>query len=131
MPLTIIIGAQWGDEGKGHITDRLAQSAAVVARYSGGGNAGPTGPNRPGVLQPQPIPSGLTPPRAPCLHGPGPGRNPAQVKDGRNRGGQLLGLGPVDGGLHEADRYGLPPRRSTKFTKIICGRSSHVLHHAT
>ena len=28
MPLTIIIGAQWGDEGKGHITDRLAQGAA-------------------------------------------------------------------------------------------------------
>ena len=42
MPLTIIIGAQWGDEGKGHITDRLAQGAAVVARYSGGDNAGHT-----------------------------------------------------------------------------------------
>ncbi len=45
MPLTIIIGAQWGDEGKGHITDRLAQGAAVVARYSGPRRPrpGPTG----------------------------------------------------------------------------------------
>ena len=42
MPLNIIIGAQWGDEGKGHITDRLAHEAAIVARYSGGDNAGHT-----------------------------------------------------------------------------------------
>lgn len=42
MPLDIIIGAQWGDEGKGRITDRLAESAAVAARYCGGDNAGHT-----------------------------------------------------------------------------------------
>ena len=42
MPLHIIIGAQWGDEGKGRITDLLAADAHIVARYSGGDNAGHT-----------------------------------------------------------------------------------------
>jgi adenylosuccinate synthase len=42
MPLDIIIGAQWGDEGKGRLTDLLAEHAHVVARYSGGDNAGHT-----------------------------------------------------------------------------------------
>ena len=42
MPATVIIGAQWGDEGKGKIVDRLAESADVVVRYAGGPNAGHT-----------------------------------------------------------------------------------------
>jgi adenylosuccinate synthase len=42
MPGTVIIGAQWGDEGKGKITDYLAGNAEVVARYQGGNNAGHT-----------------------------------------------------------------------------------------
>ncbi|MDP3779560.1 MAG: adenylosuccinate synthase [bacterium] len=40
MPVTILNGAQWGDEGKGKITDVLAQSSHVVARWAGGNNAG-------------------------------------------------------------------------------------------
>ncbi|MEA3403892.1 MAG: adenylosuccinate synthase [Armatimonadota bacterium] len=42
MPATVIVGAQWGDEGKGKITDLLAEDAAVVIRYQGGSNAGHT-----------------------------------------------------------------------------------------
>lgn len=42
MPNTIVLGAQWGDEGKGKIVDLLAQDADVVARYQGGANAGHT-----------------------------------------------------------------------------------------
>ena len=42
MSGTVIIGAQWGDEGKGKITDFLAESAKVVVRYQGGNNAGHT-----------------------------------------------------------------------------------------
>ncbi|HSL95497.1 MAG TPA: adenylosuccinate synthase [Thermoleophilia bacterium] len=42
MPATIVIGAQWGDEGKGKITDLLAEKADVIARYQGGNNAGHT-----------------------------------------------------------------------------------------
>ena len=42
MPATIVIGAQWGDEGKGKITDLLAEKADVVCRFQGGNNAGHT-----------------------------------------------------------------------------------------
>ena len=38
----VIIGAQWGDEGKGKITDLLAEQADVVIRFQGGNNAGHT-----------------------------------------------------------------------------------------
>ena len=40
--ITAIVGAQWGDEGKGKIIDVLAENAAIIARYSGGNNAGHT-----------------------------------------------------------------------------------------
>lgn len=42
MPATVIVGAQWGDEGKGKIVDRLSESADLVVRYAGGPNAGHT-----------------------------------------------------------------------------------------
>jgi len=42
MPITILIGAQWGDEGKGRVVDWLAAQADIVARYAGGDNAGHT-----------------------------------------------------------------------------------------
>jgi adenylosuccinate synthase len=42
VPSTVIVGAQWGDEGKGKIVDLLAQEADVVCRYQGGPNAGHT-----------------------------------------------------------------------------------------
>ena len=42
MPSTVIVGAQWGDEGKGKIVDLLAQDSDVVCRYQGGPNAGHT-----------------------------------------------------------------------------------------
>lgn len=38
----VIVGTQWGDEGKGKITDYLSENAEVVARYQGGNNAGHT-----------------------------------------------------------------------------------------
>ena len=42
MPSLSVFGAQWGDEGKGKIIDRLAADADVVVRYQGGANAGHT-----------------------------------------------------------------------------------------
>jgi adenylosuccinate synthase len=42
MAAVVLIGSQWGDEGKGKITDFLAQKANVVVRYQGGNNAGHT-----------------------------------------------------------------------------------------
>ena len=42
MSTVVVVGTQWGDEGKGKITDYLAESAEVIARYQGGNNAGHT-----------------------------------------------------------------------------------------
>ena len=42
VPATVIVGAQWGDEGKGKIVDLLAQDSDIVCRYQGGPNAGHT-----------------------------------------------------------------------------------------
>lgn len=42
MPVSVVIGAQWGDEGKGKIVDLLSQNVDIVARYQGGANAGHT-----------------------------------------------------------------------------------------
>lgn len=42
MSVRIIVGAQWGDEGKGKIVDLLSEKADIVARYQGGANAGHT-----------------------------------------------------------------------------------------
>jgi adenylosuccinate synthase len=42
VPATVVVGAQWGDEGKGKIVDLLAQSSDIVCRYQGGPNAGHT-----------------------------------------------------------------------------------------
>ena len=42
MPVTVVVGGQWGDEGKGKIVDILSENVDVVARYQGGANAGHT-----------------------------------------------------------------------------------------
>ena len=42
MPNVVIVGAQWGDEGKGKIVDILSEDADIIARYQGGNNAGHT-----------------------------------------------------------------------------------------
>src|SRR3712207_9302131 len=42
MPATVVVGLQWGDEGKGKTTDLLAESVSHVVRYQGGDNAGHT-----------------------------------------------------------------------------------------
>ncbi len=42
MSSVVVVGTQWGDEGKGKITDFLSENAEVIARYQGGDNAGHT-----------------------------------------------------------------------------------------
>ena len=42
MPVTVVVGAQWGDEGKGKIVDCLTTRADLVVRFQGGNNAGHT-----------------------------------------------------------------------------------------
>jgi len=71
MPVTAIVGAQWGDEGKGKITDLLAQQARLVIRYGGGSNAGHTVVNERGEFRLHLVPSGIFNPDATCLIGTG------------------------------------------------------------
>jgi adenylosuccinate synthase len=71
MPVTAIVGANWGDEGKGKITDVLAAGADVVARFQGGNNAGHTIINERGKFVLHLLPSGVFYPGVINLLGPG------------------------------------------------------------
>jgi adenylosuccinate synthase len=71
MPVTAIVGANWGDEGKGKITDVLAAGADVVARFQGGNNAGHTIINERGKFVLHLLPSGVFYPAVINLLGPG------------------------------------------------------------
>jgi len=59
MPLDIVIGAQWGDEGKGRVVDLLSEKSALVARYNGGDNAGHTVTVGDKIYKLHVIPSGI------------------------------------------------------------------------
>jgi adenylosuccinate synthase len=67
----IVIGAQWGDEGKGKITDLLSKSADVVVRYQGGVNAGHTVVVKDQTFKLHLIPSGILYPETQCIIGSG------------------------------------------------------------
>lgn len=71
MANVIVIGAQWGDEGKGKITDLLSRSADVVVRYQGGVNAGHTVVVRDRTFKLHLIPSGILYPKTECIIGSG------------------------------------------------------------
>ncbi|MDL5048352.1 adenylosuccinate synthase [Oscillatoria amoena NRMC-F 0135] len=71
MANVIVIGAQWGDEGKGKITDLLSKSADVVVRYQGGVNAGHTVVVKDKTFKLHLIPSGILYPDTECIIGCG------------------------------------------------------------
>jgi adenylosuccinate synthase len=77
MSVVAIIGAQWGDEGKGKIVDLLAEKAKAVVRFSGGDNAGHTVINPYGEFKLHLIPSGIFHKGAVCIIGNGVAVNPA------------------------------------------------------
>ncbi|MEE8419553.1 MAG: adenylosuccinate synthase [Dehalococcoidales bacterium] len=76
MPVVAVIGAQWGDEGKGKVIDMLAEEAKVVVRFSGGDNAGHTIVNQFGKFALQLVPSGVFYPDVLCIIGNGVVLNP-------------------------------------------------------
>ncbi len=71
MPATIIMGGQWGDEGKGKLTDVLAGHADLVIRANGGSNAGHTVITDAGTFKFRIIPSGILNPDCLCILGSG------------------------------------------------------------
>jgi len=79
MPAIIVVGAQWGDEGKGRVVDGLAREAHIVARYNGGDNAGHTVVALGHILRLHLVPSGILHPHVTCLIGAGVVVNPVQL----------------------------------------------------
>src|SRR5206468_10322740 len=71
MPGLVIIGAQWGDEGKGKVTDLLAEQADAVVRFQGGNNAGHTIVRGGETFKFHLIPSGILYPGKWCMIGNG------------------------------------------------------------
>lgn len=71
MPATIIMGGQWGDEGKGKLTDALAGRARMVVRANGGSNAGHTVKTDRGTFKMHLVPSGILNPACECVIGAG------------------------------------------------------------
>src|SRR4051812_22732543 len=79
MPATVIVGLQWGDEGKGKTTDFLAEQTAIVVRYQGGDNAGHTLMLGDEVFKLHLVPSGILYPHIVPAIGPGVVVNPATL----------------------------------------------------
>ena len=79
MPATVIVGLQWGDEGKGKTTDFLAEQVAMVVRYQGGDNAGHTVVSGDEVFKLHLVPSGVLYPHITSMIGSGVVVNPATL----------------------------------------------------
>ena len=77
MATVVLVGVQWGDEGKGKVTDFLAQRADLVVRYQGGNNAGHTVVVNGEEFKLHLIPSGILYPDKLCLIGNGVVIDPA------------------------------------------------------
>jgi len=77
VAVVVIVGGQWGDEGKGRIIDLLAEKAKIVTRFSGGDNAGHTVVNPYGEFQLHLVPSGIFYPQVTCIIGNNVAINPA------------------------------------------------------
>jgi len=81
VPATIVVGLQWGDEGKGKATDLLAESVAMVVRYQGGDNAGHTIVLGDAVFKLHLVPSGVLYPHIVPVIGNGVVVNPQTLID--------------------------------------------------
>ena len=96
MPSIVIVGAQWGDEGKGKVVDLLAEQAEVVARFQGGNNAGHTIVHGDDVWKFHLIPSGILYPGTTCVIGNGvvidPGVLTGEIDGLRERGVDVSNL---------------------------------------
>lgn len=102
MPAAIVVGAQWGDEGKGKIVDLLAPHADLVVRFAGGANAGHTLVVKGEKLVLHLVPSGILHEGKKCLVGQGTVIDPGTFLEELD--GLHAGKIDVDGRLFVADR---------------------------
>jgi adenylosuccinate synthase len=103
VPATVIVGAQWGDEGKGKIVDLLAQSSDIVCRYQGGPNAGHTIVRDGETFKLHHVPSGILYGDKICVVGAGcvvdPGLLVREIDELESRGISTAGL-RISGNAH-------------------------------
>ena len=81
MPSTVVVGANWGDEGKGRIVDFLAENASASIRFQGGNNAGHTVVNEFGTFKLHQLPSGIFNPDCIAVLGPGMVISPSALSE--------------------------------------------------
>ncbi|MCL4489897.1 MAG: adenylosuccinate synthase [Chloroflexi bacterium] len=102
MAVTVVLGTQWGDEGKGKAIDFLAGKFDFVARFNGGNNAGHTVINSFGTFRIHLVPSGIFYPHTRCLIGGGVVIDPAVL---------IQELGDLEAaGVHVGKRLSISPR---------------------
>ena len=80
MSVNVLVGIQWGDEGKGKIIDVLTSAAEMVVRFQGGNNAGHTVENGDEKHVLHLVPSGILRPGVPCVIGNGVVVDPIELK---------------------------------------------------
>ena len=105
MPATVIVGLQWGDEGKGKTTDFLAEQVAMVVRYQGGDNAGHTVVSGDEVFKLRLTPSGVLYPHITSVIGNGVVVNPQTL----------------------IDEFDMLSSRGIDVARVRVSRSSHVI----
>jgi hypothetical protein len=128
MPVVVVVGAQWGDEGKGKVVDLLTEHAHIVARWGGGANAGHTIVVDGKKYVTHLIPSGVLRPGVACVLGEGMVIDPKTLVEEIQtfRGQGLLGqrpgsdrLGPCAPDLSPSSRSrslaGGPTRRHRNY----------------
>lgn len=81
MPSIVVVGANWGDEGKGRIVDFLAENASASIRFQGGNNAGHTVVNEFGTFKLHQLPSGIFNPDCIAVLGPGMVISPSALSE--------------------------------------------------
>lgn len=115
MSVRIVLGTQWGDEGKGKAIDTFAGDYDYVARYNGGNNAGHTIVNEYGIFKIHLTPSGVFYPNVTCLVGGGVVMDPAVMLD------EMKSL--VDAGIVLKDRLLISPRSHVimPYHKVLDG----------
>ena len=103
MPGLVIVGAQWGDEGKGKVTDLLAERAELVVRFQGGNNAGHTIVRDGEEFKLHLIPSGILHPGTTCVIGNGVVIDPGIITEeieGLKRRGVSVGKLRISANAH-------------------------------
>jgi adenylosuccinate synthase len=126
MPGVVIVGAQWGDEGKGKITDLLAERAGMIVRFQGGNNAGHTIVREGREFKFHLIPSGILYPDKACVIGNGVVLDPRVLLgeiDGLKRTGIDVGNLRISANAHLIMPYHvlLDTAGETKLGKLSIG----------